>query len=92
MSRIAWFCIPAWGHTNPTVEVVRALTARGHQVRYYTFAPFREKLEAAVAGIPVQEATLREWNAALAYLYDAPVEMTAERAKARLLRLLQKRE
>ena len=45
MSRIAWFCIPAWGHTNPTVEVVRALTARGHQVRYYTFAPFREKLE-----------------------------------------------
>ena len=52
----------------------------------------REKLEAAVAGIPVQEATLREWNAALAYLYDAPVEMTAERAKARLLQLLQKRE
>ena len=49
MSRIAWFCIPAWGHTNPTVEVVRALTARGHQVRYYTFAPFREKLEAAGA-------------------------------------------
>ena len=38
MSRIVWFCIPAWGHTNPTVEVVRHLTARGHQVRYYTFA------------------------------------------------------
>ena len=51
MSRIAWFCIPAWGHTNPTVEVVRVLTARGHQVRYYTFAPFREKLEAAGAEV-----------------------------------------
>ena len=51
MSRIVWFCIPAWGHTNPTVEVVRALTARGHQVRYYTFAPFREKLEAAGAEV-----------------------------------------
>ena len=47
--RIAFFCIPAWGHTNPTVEVVRELTCRGHRVRYYTFAPFREKLEAAGA-------------------------------------------
>ncbi len=51
MSRVAWFCIPAWGHTNPTVEVVRQLTARGHRVRYYSFAPFREKLEAAGAEV-----------------------------------------
>ena len=47
MSRIVFFCIPAWGHTNPTVEVVRQLTDMGQQVRYYSFAPFREKLEAA---------------------------------------------
>ena len=52
----------------------------------------REKLEAVVAGIPVQDASLREWNAALEYLYASPLELTAERAKARLLRLLQKRE
>ncbi len=45
MSRFVVFSIPAWGHTNPTVEVVRQLTARGHQVRYYTFEDFREKLE-----------------------------------------------
>ena len=51
MSRIAFFCIPAWGHTNPTVEVVRALTEQGHQVRYYSFAPFREKLEDAGAEV-----------------------------------------
>lgn len=51
MSRIVFFCIPAWGHTNPTVEVVRQLTAMGHQVRYYSFAPFREKLEAAGAEV-----------------------------------------
>ena len=44
MSRIVFFCIPAWGHTNPTVEVVRTLVRQGHQVRYYSFAPFREKL------------------------------------------------
>lgn len=48
---IAFFSIPAWGHTNPTVEVVRELTARGHTVRYYSFAPFREKLEAAGARV-----------------------------------------
>lgn len=51
MSRIVFFCIPAWGHTNPTVEVVRQLTAMGHQVRYYSFAPFREKLEATGAKV-----------------------------------------
>ena len=51
MSRIVFFCIPAWGHTNPTVEVVRQLTVMGHQVRYYSFAPFREKLEAAGAEV-----------------------------------------
>ena len=51
MSRIVFFCIPAWGHTNPTVEVVRQLTDMGQQVRYYSFAPFREKLEAAGAEV-----------------------------------------
>ena len=46
---IFWFCIPAFGHTNPTIEVVRSLTERGHRVRYYSFAPFRDKIEAAGA-------------------------------------------
>lgn len=49
MSRIAFFCIPAWGHTNPTLQVVKALTARGHAVEYYSFPPFREAIEAAGA-------------------------------------------
>ena len=40
-----WFCIPAHGHTNPTIEVVRELVARGHEVRYYSFEEFREKIE-----------------------------------------------
>lgn len=47
--RIAFFCIPAHGHTNPTLEVVRELTARGHDVVYYSYKPFREKIEAAGA-------------------------------------------
>ena len=37
MSRIAFFCIPASGHTNPTIEVVRELVNRGHEVRYYSY-------------------------------------------------------
>lgn len=51
MSRVVFFCIPAWGHTNPTVEVVRELVRRGHAVHYYTFEPFREKLTAAGAEV-----------------------------------------
>ena len=31
MSRIVFFSIPAYGHTNPTVEVVRQLVRRGHR-------------------------------------------------------------
>ena len=45
----AFFCIPAHGHTNPTLAVVRELTARGHAVRYYTTEAFRAKVEAAGA-------------------------------------------
>ena len=46
---IAFFCIPAHGHMNPTLAVVRELTARGHTVRYYTTEAFRAKVEAAGA-------------------------------------------
>ena len=49
MSRIAWFCIPAAGHTNPTLEVVHRLTEDGHTVRYYSFTPYQEKIEKAGA-------------------------------------------
>jgi MGT family glycosyltransferase len=47
--RVLWFCIPAYGHTNPTIEVVRELVKRGHEVRYYSFEEFREKIEGAGA-------------------------------------------
>ena len=49
MRKIAFFCIPAHGHTNPTLGVVRELVRRGHQVRYYSFDLMREKIEAAGA-------------------------------------------
>ena len=47
--RIAWFCIPAYGHTNPTLELVKALTGAGHHIWYFSFEMFREKIENAGA-------------------------------------------
>lgn len=47
--KIAWFCIPAHGHTNPTLKVVKELTDAGHQVFYFSFEMFREKIEQAGA-------------------------------------------
>lgn len=32
MSKIVFFCMPAHGHTNPTIEVVRELVVRGNEV------------------------------------------------------------
>ncbi len=69
MSRIVFFCIPAHGHTNPTLGVVRELCARGHEVHYYSYEPFREKIEAA-GGIfyPCEE-------------FDAEAKLTPEEGK-----------
>ena len=49
MSKVVFFSIPAHGHTNPTIEVVRGLTSRGNEVWYYSFQEFREKIEGAGA-------------------------------------------
>lgn len=49
MSKIVFFCIPAHGHTNPTLGVVRELIARGHEVWYYSYNVMREKIEATGA-------------------------------------------
>jgi MGT family glycosyltransferase len=45
MSKIVFFCIPAHGHTNPTLGVVRELVARGHEVFYYSYEMMREKIQ-----------------------------------------------
>lgn len=49
MSKIVFFCIPAHGHTNPTLGVVRELISRGHEVLYYSYNIMREKIEATGA-------------------------------------------
>ncbi len=65
--RVLWFCIPAYGHTNPTIEVVRELIRRGHEVRYYSFEEFRQRIEEAGA----------EFVSCDAYL--PPIDAKAER-------------
>ncbi|MBQ7096471.1 MAG: glucosyltransferase [Clostridia bacterium] len=49
MSKIVFFCIPAHGHTNPTLGVVKELVSRGHQVWYYSYNIMREKIESVGA-------------------------------------------
>lgn len=49
MKNIAFFCIPAHGHTNPMLPVAKELTDRGHHVRFYSFDEFGEKIKATGA-------------------------------------------
>ena len=44
MKRIACFCIPAHGHTNPMLPVAEELVRRGNAVRFYSFREFEEKI------------------------------------------------
>lgn len=49
MAKIVFFNIPAHGHTNPTIAVVKELTVLGHEVWYYSFNEFKDKIEQAGA-------------------------------------------
>ena len=45
MKRIAFFCIPAHGHTNPMLPVAVELVSRGNTVKFYSFNEFKSKIE-----------------------------------------------
>ncbi len=49
MKKIAFFCIPAHGHTNPMLPVAAELVRRGNAVRFYSFREFERKIKAAGA-------------------------------------------
>ena len=63
MKRVAVFCIPAHGHTNPMLAVVRELVARGDEVRFYSFGEFREKIERTGAAFVSCDGYLPELSA-----------------------------
>lgn len=49
MKKVAFFCIPAHGHTNPMQPVAAELVKRGNTVRFYSFNKFEEKIKATGA-------------------------------------------
>lgn len=49
MKKIAFFCIPAHGHTNPMLPVAAELVRRGNAVRFYSFDEFEEKIRSTGA-------------------------------------------
>ncbi len=49
MKKIAFFCIPAHGHTNPMLPVAAELVRRGNLVRFYSFNEFEQKIKATGA-------------------------------------------
>ena len=63
MKKIAVFCIPAHGHTNPILPVVAELVRRGDDVRFYSFNEFREKIEKTGADFVSCDSFLPKLNA-----------------------------
>ena len=66
--KIAYVGLPAHGHTNPALPVLKALRERGHEVLFYNGASFREKAEAAgvtFRALPEPLPTEREMAEAL---------------------------
>lgn len=49
MKKIAFFSIPAHGHTNPMLPVAAELVRRGNVVRFYSFNEFEKKIKDAGA-------------------------------------------
>ena len=60
MKRIAFFCIPAHGHTNPMLPVAAELVRRGDAVRFYSFNEFEKKIRATGADFVSCDAYLGE--------------------------------
>lgn len=83
MARIAYVGLPAHGHTNPTLPVMKALVERGYEVLYYNAESFREKVAptgVAFRALPEPMPTERELSEALHELIDASV-MIAEMSR-----------
>jgi len=66
MSRLLVATVPLTGHVHPMLMVVRALVARGHDVRWYAARKFRPAIEAAGARFAAMQAA-PDWD-------DADVE------------------
>lgn len=57
-AHIAMVSIPAHGHVNPSLEVIRELVARGHRVSYANDPSFAELIESTGATLVPYDTTL----------------------------------
>lgn len=79
MARIAYVGLPAHGHTNPTLPVMKELVARGHEVLYYNAESFRDKVTPTGADFrayPEPMPTEREISEALVELVNASLMLS----------------
>lgn len=58
MSHIAMVSIPAHGHVNPSLDILRTLVARGHRVTYANADSFADVIHATGAELKPYESTL----------------------------------
>ena len=68
MAKIAYVGLPAHGHTNPTLPVMKELVQRGHEVLYYNGESFRAKvapIDVDFRALPEPLPTEREISEAL---------------------------
>ena len=80
-SKIAFFNLPAHGHVNPTLPIVKSLVAQGQQVIYYNAESFREKIEQTGADFrpyPEPNPSLAEINALVSSLVNVTVFLLGE--------------
>ena len=68
--RIAFFCIPAHGHTNPMLPVATELVRRGHTVRFYSFG--------GTGGLPDFSGKIKKTGAEFVPCDDYMPEVNAE--------------
>ncbi len=76
MTKIAYVGLPAHGHTNPTLPVMKELVAHGHEVLYYNAESFRAKLAPTgvdFRALPEPMPTEREVSEALHEFINAPL-------------------
>ncbi|MDP4089401.1 MAG: glycosyltransferase [Bacillota bacterium] len=60
MSKVIFFGVPAHGHINPTLEVVKELVRRGEEVIYYGSAEFRSRITGT--GAVYKEYPFSSWE------------------------------
>ncbi|GAA1907278.1 glycosyltransferase [Nocardioides lentus] len=62
MAHLAMVSIPAPGHVNPSLEVIRRLVARGHRVTYVNDPAFRDVVESTGARLAPYRSVLPRAN------------------------------